>query len=55
MKLDRDMMALLKATKKVAIAPRQTLERLRKSSEPRAKSPYAGGMGDIVHGSEGAS
>jgi hypothetical protein len=38
MKVDRDMMALLKATKKAALPPAETLERIRKSAALRERS-----------------
>ena len=52
MKVDRDMMALLKATKKVAMAPRQMLERVRKSAEPRLPQVEAVAAGETACGSD---
>jgi hypothetical protein len=55
MKVDRDMMALLKATKKVAMAPRQLLERIRKSAAPRLTPAEAAAATETAHGSDSAN
>jgi hypothetical protein len=52
MKVDRDMMALLKATKKVAMAPRQMLERVRKASELRLLPVEAVAASETSRGSD---